>query len=96
MPTTKLMNGINVWKGFVNARSRNLSISGPIWQAQAKDIEEKLGKTDFHASNGWLESFRKRHGLSFKALCGEVREVSEETVNTWFKKIEKLIEGYKS
>ncbi|GBM88839.1 hypothetical protein AVEN_178436-1 [Araneus ventricosus] len=50
--------------------------------------------TDFHASNRWLESFRKRHGISFKAICGEAGDASDETVNTWIKKIEKLIEGY--
>ncbi|GBN23105.1 hypothetical protein AVEN_232586-1 [Araneus ventricosus] len=89
-PTKKLMK--LYWEWFVDARSRNLRISEPI--LQSKDIAEKLGKTDFHASNGWLESFRKRHGISFKAVCSEAGDVSDETVNTWLKKIEKLIEGY--
>ncbi|GBN02292.1 hypothetical protein AVEN_263060-1 [Araneus ventricosus] len=92
-PTKKLLK---LYGGglCVDARSRNLPISDPILQAQAKDIGEKLGKTDFHASNGWLESFRKRHGISFKVVCGEAGDVSDETVNTWIKKIEKLIEVY--
>ncbi|GBN23115.1 Tigger transposable element-derived protein 6 [Araneus ventricosus] len=81
-----------VWQWFVDARSRNLPISEPI--LQAKDIAEKLGKTDFHAPNGWLESFRKRHGISFKAVCSEAGNVSDETVNTWLKNTKKLIEGY--
>ncbi|GBO01842.1 hypothetical protein AVEN_213619-1 [Araneus ventricosus] len=33
-----------VWEWFVNARSRNLPISEPILQTQAKDIAEKLRK----------------------------------------------------
>ncbi|GBL77384.1 hypothetical protein AVEN_233348-1 [Araneus ventricosus] len=80
-----------VWEWFVDARARNLPISEPILQAQAKDIAEKLGKTGFPASNGWLESFRERHGMSFKGVCGKAGNVSDET---WIKKIEKLIEGY--
>ncbi|GBL82377.1 Tigger transposable element-derived protein 4 [Araneus ventricosus] len=72
-----------VWEWFLDARSLNLPISRPILQAHAKGIAEKLGKTDFHASNGWLESFRKRHGISFKAVCGEAGDVSDEAVNTW-------------
>ncbi|GBN07022.1 hypothetical protein AVEN_253769-1 [Araneus ventricosus] len=59
-----------VWEWFLEAKSRNMPISGPILQDQAKDIAEKLGKTDFRASNGWLKSFRKRHGVSFKAVYG--------------------------
>ncbi|GBL81714.1 hypothetical protein AVEN_93490-1 [Araneus ventricosus] len=50
---------------------------------QIKDIAEKLGKTDFHASHGWLESFRKRHGISFKAVCGVVGDASDETRPRW-------------
>ncbi|GBM84777.1 hypothetical protein AVEN_118898-1 [Araneus ventricosus] len=43
-----------VWEWCLDARSRNLPIPDPILQAQAKDIADKLGKTDFHSSNGWL------------------------------------------
>ncbi|GBM22828.1 hypothetical protein AVEN_226494-1 [Araneus ventricosus] len=35
-----------------------------------------------------------KDGMSFKAVCGEAGDVLDETVNTWIKKIEKLIEGY--
>ncbi|GBN33526.1 hypothetical protein AVEN_78658-1 [Araneus ventricosus] len=37
---------------------------------------------------GWLESFRKRHEISFKAVCGEAGDDLDETVNMWIKKIE--------
>ncbi|GBO14002.1 hypothetical protein AVEN_131380-1 [Araneus ventricosus] len=82
-----------VWEWFVDARSRNLPISKPILKAKAKDIAEKLEKTDFDALNEWLKSFRKRHGISFKSVCGEAGDVSDETVITWIKTIDKLIEG---
>lgn len=55
-----------VYQWFLNARAKNLPISGPILQFQAKQIAERLGKNAFKASNGWLQSFRNRHEISFK------------------------------
>ncbi|GBM27458.1 hypothetical protein AVEN_59909-1 [Araneus ventricosus] len=60
---------------------------------QIKDIAEKLGKTDSHASNGWLETFRKRHGISFKAVCGVAGDSLDETVNTWIKKLKNSLKA---
>jgi hypothetical protein len=37
-----------------------ISVSGPMLQQEAKEVTDKLGKTDFKASNG-SERFRRRH-----------------------------------
>uniref|UniRef100_A0A182JQR2 HTH CENPB-type domain-containing protein n=1 Tax=Anopheles christyi TaxID=43041 RepID=A0A182JQR2_9DIPT len=44
---------------------QRLSVEGSIIKAQAKIFSAKLGIVDFCASNGWLNGFKKRHGLSF-------------------------------
>jgi hypothetical protein len=49
-----------VWDWFVSARAKKISVSEPMLQQKAKEVADTLGKTDFKASNGWLESFQKR------------------------------------
>ncbi|GBM73702.1 hypothetical protein AVEN_177750-1 [Araneus ventricosus] len=55
-----------VWEWFVDARSRNLQISGPILQAQAKDIAEKLGKLIFMHQMDGLKVSEKHMGYLSK------------------------------
>jgi hypothetical protein len=49
-------------------------------QEYSKQVAQKQGKTEFKASNGWLESFRKRHQRVFNELCGESSDVNSENV----------------
>ena len=71
-----------VWEWFVNVRAKNHRVSVPMVQeyTYAKKVAQKLGKTEFKASNGWLESFRKRHQIVFNELCGESSDVISETI----------------
>lgn len=52
---------------YVSACAKNLPISRMILQQQARKISTlpSINDTSFKASNGWLESFIKRHGISF-------------------------------
>jgi hypothetical protein len=49
-----------VYEWFVQQRSKNIPISGPLLQEKAREIAELLGDKmgSFKASNGWLEKFR--------------------------------------
>jgi hypothetical protein len=46
-----------VFEWFVSARAKGVPVLGPLIQAEALETAEKLGKDNFKASNGWLESF---------------------------------------
>jgi predicted chitinase len=53
-----------VGEWFVNVMAKNHQVSGPMEQEYAKIVAENLGKTEFKAFNGWLESCRGRHQIT--------------------------------
>jgi hypothetical protein len=63
-------------------------------QEHAKEVTEKLRKSEFKALNGWLESFRKRHQIVFNEVCGESEDVCGETVADWVAKLPSIMDGY--
>lgn len=69
-------------------------VSCLFFQEKALILAVELGHDDFSASNGWLESFFKRHNISLKDLCGESGDVSEEVVNDWTQRIPDIVAGY--
>ncbi|KAJ4427113.1 hypothetical protein ANN_24728 [Periplaneta americana] len=65
---------------FSRIRSQNVPVSGPMIQAKVLEFAAELGDSEFKASNGWLEKFRKRHDIKFRSICGESSSVDMETV----------------
>lgn len=83
-----------IYNWFSAARSRNIPVSGPILQEKAKMVSGILNIPDFKASNGWLESFRKRHNISFRILSGESAGIDHQVVQNWKDNINNILEGY--
>ena len=46
-------------------------------------MAELLKIEGFKASNGWLDNFKERHGIVFKAMQGEAAAVDLESVDKW-------------
>ncbi|XP_035227659.1 tigger transposable element-derived protein 6-like [Stegodyphus dumicola] len=69
-------------------RSLNIPIDGNVLKEQAHFFASKLNIKDFKASDGWLQKFKFRNGLSFRKVCGESAAVDTSSANEW--KEEKL------
>lgn len=80
---------------LTQALSKNLPISGSLVQEKAKEIAIENGDDEFKASNGWLESFKNRHQLTFSVMCGESKATEQEPVNDFVEKLPEIIAGYK-
>uniref|UniRef100_H3AEI1 HTH CENPB-type domain-containing protein n=1 Tax=Latimeria chalumnae TaxID=7897 RepID=H3AEI1_LATCH len=73
-----------VYNWFVQERAVGTPISGPIVKAQAEKFCQELnGDNNFSASQGWLDRFRRRHGISQVKISGEIRSADSEAASTF-------------
>ncbi|XP_008189452.1 tigger transposable element-derived protein 4-like [Acyrthosiphon pisum] len=85
----KVRNGKNeqleniLLEWFRQARTLNLAVNGPVLTEKANEIAKRLNITDFGGSNGWLDRFRKRHGIVYRKICGEADAVDDNSIKSW-------------
>ncbi|XP_037555333.1 tigger transposable element-derived protein 4 [Dermacentor silvarum] len=76
------------------ARSANLPVNGVVLKAKAEEVALRMN-LKFSCSDGWLDRFRKRHGLVFRSIVGESAAVDEATCNDWrLTKLKDLLREY--
>lgn len=78
---------------FHEMRQQNVPISGPMIAEKAREFAAKLGNKDFKASNGWIASFRERHGIAFKTISGEEKSAPVSDATFWKEKEKEKIEN---
>ncbi|CAF0903433.1 unnamed protein product [Brachionus calyciflorus] len=103
-PSSKRMRGSNFvkieealdhWFKLVMSY-KNITLNGPLIQAQAIKYATMLNQPDFKARNGWLDGFKKRQNITFKTIVGEAGLVDPTTIKNWLKILPDLIKGYTS
>ena len=96
----KRYNGTNdeindiMWTWFQDASRRQVPISGPLLQETARQMAEKFKNEPLKASNGWLQSFIKRHNIFFGSMTGECGDVDLSEVTDWKDCLKDLCVGY--
>lgn len=83
-----------VLEWFNRARSKGIPISGPMLQEKARKFASDFGIENFSASNGWLDRFRVRHNIVFRAVCGESADVNQGVVADWKTRVQQITSGY--
>ena len=67
---------------FTNARSKNIPVTDEILKEKAKQFGNETGVTEFSYSNGWLQRFKSRHGISSHIISGESAGVDRGLIDT--------------
>ena len=62
--------------------------------ARKSQMSEELGDSEFTASNGWLDRFKKRFNIKSKVISGEAGGVREDTVTSWQERLPNILSGY--
>ena len=90
----ELENSMLKW--FTAMRDRNIPLSGTLLLEKAKSFADRLRITDFKHSTGWLDRFKERHDISFKAVCGEATSVdtSSADMNEWTQRLSAVLKAY--
>ena len=90
---TRLDSALHQW--FVQVRAEGMPISGSIVQGQAKQFDKQLNGEDsnFKASTGWLDRFKKRHGISQVRVAGEIRSADAEAAHCYPDQLRQIIDG---
>lgn len=83
-----------VFEWYSMACSKSIFPGGPQVAEKAKQIAEKLGKSDFKGSNGWLTKWKGRYNIKKFRVCGESGDVRGETVESWKERLPELMQGY--
>ncbi len=77
----KLDEGVLMW--LKQARGQNLPVSGNLIKEKAMKLAELMHIPNFMASDGWLDNFKKRHGITFKTVQGEAGAVDSQSLLEW-------------
>ena len=72
-----------LYQWYTLACSNNIYPGGVQVTEKAKEIAERLGKSDFKGSRGWLEKWKKRYNVKQLKVNGESADVRGETVDSW-------------
>lgn len=83
-----------LFEWFKDYATTLLPITGPMLQEKAREIAALLGLDEFKASNGWLESFRKRNNILFGKIPEEPPFLTENSEIDWKLQLPKICANY--
>ena len=70
---------------FRKVRNANIPVTSPFLQEKARYFAAQLGCENFKASNGFLDRFKERRGITSQNVCDEEKCIDTDTVETWSK-----------
>lgn len=78
---------------FLQERKRHTPISGEILKEKARFFYRKIMENDdFHASEGWLDKFKRRFGIRLLSMTGEKLSCDIDSVEPFMQEFKQVID----
>ena len=72
-----------VFTWFKNVRSNNIPVNRIIIKEKTLSLAKSFELIDFRGLVGWLDKWKQRHNVTFKAVSGEENAVAPEVTAIW-------------
>ncbi|VDM39680.1 unnamed protein product [Toxocara canis] len=88
--------GLNImmWRFFCDCRDQGIVLNGRQLKEHALTIARQLGLHNFKGSEGWLDSFKRRHSIDLKTMTGHPVIYETDNDGNVFCPGENLVEQY--
>lgn len=83
-----------LFEWFTQQRSLGIPISGTMIKAKAEEIALRMKLDNFRSTDGWLNRFKGRRGISLHIISGESSEVNMQAVHDWLPILKSILERY--
>lgn len=80
-----------LYEWFLDQRKKHIPVNGTGLKLKALELQKKLHDGDFHASDGWMNRFKKRFGLRMLKECGEKLSSREDLVDPFKRTLQSVI-----
>lgn len=84
-----------MWFKDMRTNAPEATIDGPVLKIKAEEFAQQLDYQNFQCSNGFIDRFKARHGITFRTVCGESSSVKAASTKEWFETVlPQLLQSY--
>ncbi|GAB0091425.1 hypothetical protein DMENIID0001_062680 [Sergentomyia squamirostris] len=87
----KTSQAVSLW--FFSMREKGLPVNGALLQEKARGFyQEFRDGSDFSASNGWLNRWKKKEGIRQLTICGESLSSKEDLLPAFMQELQRVVD----
>ena len=79
---------------FMQQRALQIPVSLPMIKAKVDDLELRLKIENFRCSEGWLQRFKAKRGITLKTISGKSTSVDDATIDSWQPVLKSILNWY--